>query len=44
MDTTIVVEAWASGVTPIDFVAALCIQALLIGTAIAAGWAMGKSK
>ena len=44
MDTTVVIEAWTSVITPLGFVAALTLQAVLIGIALIIGWEMGKYK
>ena len=42
MDTTIVIEAWTNLMTPVGFVAALLLEALIVGVAIGVGFAMGK--
>ena len=43
MDTTIVVQAWTGAISLEGFVAALALQALIVGVAMAVGWTMGKT-
>ena len=42
MDTTIVIEAWTSVISPIGFMWALLVQSIIVGIAIAVGFEFGK--
>jgi len=44
MDTTIVIEAWTSIISPLGFMWALVMQSIIVGVAIAVGYEFGKRK
>jgi len=44
MDTTIVIEAWTSVITPAGLLGGLFLQAIIVGLAIVIGHEMGKGK
>lgn len=44
MDTTIVIEAWTSVISPLGFIGALLLQSLIVGVAIGVGYDLGKRK
>jgi len=42
MDTTIVIEAWTSAITPMGLVFALMVQAAIVASIMVIGHALGK--
>ena len=44
MDTTIVIEAWTSVISPAGFMGALLLQSLIVAIAITIGYEFGKGK